>query len=448
MANLSTYLKKAKSAYHVTSYVAARLLEAGFEELDFKKPFNLEKGKAYFVSPYPTSLFAFRIPNNIIDGKMHIACAHTDSPCFKIKPCAQLDDKCNTLRVNTEPYGGMLKKTWFDRPLGLAGAIVLKSDNPYQPDTLYFDSGKPWFIIPSLAPHMDREIEEKKIDPQKEMMPLYATCGDGDKSITTMICRRAGVSEDDILDYDLNLYCTENPEIIGPELDYILASRIDNVVSVAALVEGIIGSDRTTSDPFDGVVLKTLENCTEGEADISMVALFDNEEVGSRTKQGADSGMLKWIIDRIFDTEIFSGISEDIAIAGSKMLSVDGAHAVHPNYADKADDTARAYIGKGVVVKTSASQRYVTDSTMIGIVSALCKENNIPFQKQANKSGTPGGQTLGPIESSYLPIPAADIGVPMLGMHSISETMSLEDYESLLKLSAIWLNGKKAEKEE
>ncbi len=322
-------------------------------------------------------------------------------------------------------------RTWFDRGLGVAGIVYVKGENPYAPKPVLFDSEKPWFVIPSLAPHMDREAETKKIDPQKELIPLFSLSKEDDgeegSSFISKIAEKLNVYADDILDFDLELYVCEEPVSCGSDDEFLLAPRIDNVASVAALVEGICAKDIKESSGRD-------------VNDISLIALFDNEEIGSRSKQGADSNIVNLIIDRIFESGLFKGFSKNTAILRGRILSVDGAHAQHPNYPEKADETTKAFLGKGIVLKSSASQRYVTDPEMGAVLLSLCSENGINIQRQANRSGAPGGQTLGPIISSYLPIPAADIGIPMLAMHSSKETMCVRDYEDLLKLSALWLH--------
>lgn len=441
MASLVDYLNSAKSSYHVVKYAENQLIEAGFTKLEFGKKFDIKKGGAYYCIPQPTMLYAFTIGQKVTSGKMHISCAHTDSPTFKIKPEPEMGARANAIRINTEPYGGSLKRTWFDRPLCVAGQVVVKAENAFMPTSILFDSIEPWFIIPSLAPHMDREIEEKKIDPQKELIPLFGISGENYVNrFIEKVAEKISVSKEDILDFDLELYVGEKSVFCGKEGELLLGSRIDNIASVAACVEGIIasriGEDNNSSAPKANDLLTELKSSDENE--ISLVALFDNEEIGSRTKQGADSMSLSWLIEKIFESECFKNISKLDALSDSKMLSMDGAHAVHPNYPEKADETTKAVLGNGIVLKTSASQRYVTDARMSAIVAGLCEECEIKYQKQANKSGTPGGQTLGPIESSYLPIMAADLGVPMLAMHSAKETMCINDYNELLKLSIVW----------
>ncbi len=429
MNELVDYLKNAKSPYHVTEYVKEKLEKAGFTELKSEEAFELSEGGKYYCRPYPRALFAFRIPERAEKVGIRIACAHTDSPTFRVKPSPECASSAGIRKINVEPYGGSLKRTWFDRPLGLAGMIYIKGENAFAPKPVLFDSGEPWFIIPSLAPHMDREIEEKKLDPQKELLPAYALAKEGenggDSSLLSRIAEKAGIGKEDILDFDLELYLCEEPVICGPDKEFLLSPRIDNIASVAALTEGIMGGGAADTSGEDST--------------ISMIALFDNEEIGSRTKQGADSGILNFVIDRIFESKLFGDISKNSAIMRSRILSVDGAHAQHPNYPEKADETARALLGKGIVLKNSASQRYVTDPEMGAILLALCSGNGIMVQRQANRSGAPGGQTLGPIISSYLPVPAADLGIPMLAMHSSNETMCLKDYEALEKLMKVWL---------
>ena len=421
---LTEYLNKGKSAYHIVETASAQLKNAGFTELDFSKPFELSENGAYYVTPFPTVLFAFRINERITDGRMHIACAHTDFPCFHVKPSAQLNST-EYIRINVEPYGGMLKKTWFDRPLGVCGQVILCSDNPYQPEEMLFDSEEPWFIIPSLAPHLDREIEKKELDIQKEMMPLFSLASDNkstDNLFLNAIADKLKVNISDILDFDLYLYLTEKSCPVGYNNTLLSAPRIDNIASCAALSESLIKG-------------------THKDADISMIALFNNEEIGSRSKQGADSALLSWLLEKIFESALIKQyeLNYKDSVTKSMLLSVDGAHGVHPNYTEKSDITSQAILGNGFVVKTSSSQRYVTDSRATAIIISLCKENNIDVQRQANRSGAPGGQTLGPIVSSYLPVLAADIGIPMLAMHSARELISSKDYSSLCNFLNIWL---------
>jgi len=304
---------------------------------------------------------------------------------------------------------------------------MLKSGDAFSPEEVIFDSESAWVYIPSLAPHMDREIEKKEVDVAKEMLPLISLDKIDENSFAEYIANKLSkdlkkeICKEDILSYDLNLYDVTRAEYAGINKEFLISQRIDNIASVAALTDSIIKSNP--------------------ENHISLIALFDNEEIGSRTKQGADSEILNLVIQRICESDYLKDANADYKdmLVNSMMLSVDGAHAVHPNYPEKADLTTTAVCGKGFVIKTSASQRYVSDSKMLAIIKAICEGNNIPYQVQANKSGTPGGQTLGPIASSYLPVPAADMGVPMLAMHSVREMMAERDFDSLLNFVELFL---------
>ena len=390
---LKQYLDRAVSPWHITIAVKERLKEAGFRQIFMKDLPAIERGR-YYVDMYGTGLIAFE--KN--EGPFHIAAAHTDYPCFKIKPQADLGSASGIMRFNAEPYGGMIKRTWFDRPLAMAGAVWTKGSDVLNPDMYLIDSSRPLFVIPSLAPHMDREIETKPIDVQKEMMPLYGL--EREVSVIDVIAECAGVNAEEILSYDINVYPAEEALVTGFDSEFIMSKGIDNIASVAALTESI---------------------CKEKERNYSpMICLFNNEEIGSSTKQGGDSGFLEEVLSRI--TDIYEG--------GSFILSADGAHAVHPAYPEKSDVTSKAIMGKGFVIKTSASQRYATDGYMTAVIRSICDEKDIPYQLFANRSGSPGGSTLGPIVSSHIPIHAADVGIPMLAMHSACELIAVFDYES------------------
>ncbi len=413
---LKEYLEQGVSPYHVVKTAKERLQAMGFRELqtgDMEVP---EAGKGYFISPYDSAFFAFRV--NPEKQGMRIALAHTDSPSFLVKPNPEMPEK-PYLRINVEPYGGMLKRTWFDRPLGIAGRVILKNEaDAFSPKEMYFDSESPWFVIPSLAPHLDHGIETEKIDEQKCLIPLY---GIGEKesiSFLGKIAEKLSVKEEDILTYSLYLYNTDPAEKVGVQEDFLLAPRIDNIASVAALTEALIHTEMP-------------------EVCLDLIACFDNEEIGSRSKQGADSELLKLVIEDLYRR---MGKTEQIIseYKDSMMLSVDGAHAVHPNFKEKSDVTAQVVPGGGVVLKSSASQRYVTDSKASAIIKGLCEKHKIPVQEQANRSGAPGGQTLGPIASSYLPVLAADIGIPMLAMHSARELAAGKDYDALYRLMTVF----------
>lgn len=399
---LNKYLNVAVSPWHICKAVKERLSEAGFAEVKISELKDIKEGK-YYIDIYGTGLIAF-IKNG---GPYHIATAHTDYPCFKIKPEADLGSSQGLMRVNAEPYGGMLKRTWFDRPLAMAGAVWVKGSNPFTPEMILADSEKPLFVIPSLAPHMDREIETKQIDVQREMMPVYGL--ESDKKVIQIVAEAAGTEPENILSWDMNIYPYGDAQVAGTDEKIVISRGIDNIASVAALTESI---------------------CEEKERSYSpMICLFNNEEIGSSTKQGGDSSLLTDVLSRL----------TDIYEEGNFIISADGAHAVHPAYPEKSDVTSKAVMGKGFVIKTSSSQRYATDGYMTALIKSICEEADIPCQVYANRSGMPGGSTLGPIVSSHVPVHAADVGIPMLAMHSACEMMALADYESLLDFMKIIL---------
>lgn len=397
---INDYLDRGVSPYHVIETVRERLNEAGFERADLSSIEGLVNGK-YYIDIYGTALIAFRTGG----GNVHIASAHSDYPCFRLKPSPDIGGEFG--RVNTEPYGGMLKHTWFDRPLGLAGAVWKKGKDAYSPVMTLVDSKRPVFVIPSLAPHMDRESGRRETDVQKEMMPIFST--DSSRSIISFIAELADANESDILSFDLNLYPCEKAETVGTDSSFILSRGLDNLASVFALTEAI-ASDR--------------------ERDYTPVmCIFNNEEIGSMTKQGGDSSLLKDVLDALCRNGIIGSIYSD----GNFLISADGAHSFHPNYPEKADITSRAYAGRGIVLKTSAAQRYATSGRLSAVIRGICEEKNIPLQIQANRSGNPGGSTLGPILSSHVSIHGADMGIPMLAMHSARETACLSDIEDFCR---------------
>lgn len=418
-------LNHGKSPIQVVEYSREYLENHGFVLCDDKEAFSMNPGEKYYIEPYPTMFVALTIGDEFTgeamtsDGEplIKMAMAHTDFPCFKLKSKPEYVTK-GYLMANVEPYGGMIKSTWFDRPLGLAGKVVLTSDKVYQPKVVTFDSKRPLFVIPSLAPHLDKDANKgHEYDMQTEMQPILGMLQEKcnkDGYLQEYLARELQVKVEEILSYDLFLYNMEEAISVGLDEEFVLSPRIDNLASVAALVEGIA-------------------SC-ENKKGISVAVCYDNEEIGSRSKQGADSTMLMQMLDRVADA---LHIAPDVwrrVMTNGFLLSVDGAHGVHPNYITKSDITNEVLLGKGPVIKTSASQRYLSDSQGTAVVMQLCKRHNIPYQVQVNRSGMPGGQTLGPIASSYLPWQGADLGVPMLAMHSANEMAFTADWDALCEL--------------
>lgn len=409
MEHLINLLSKGKTSFHLVDECKKIFTEMGFISPDTATDLSKLKPGKYIISPYSSMLIAFVMGDR--PKKLRIATAHTDFPMLKLK-CNPSISKKGYLQANIEPYGGLITGTWFDRPLGLAGKIVTKGQDAFNPQVHLFDSEKPIFIIPNLAPHLKKD-GKGDLDIQKEMLPIMGMEGfyqDGkipEDVLMSYIAEQISVSKDDILDYDLYLYVYQNPETVGINDEYLAAPRIDNISSVAAITEALCYGN-------------TNPDC------LSVGIFYDNEEIGSRSKQGADSSLVKDILSKLTG-------NMDIYKNGFN-LSLDVAHGTHPNYPEKNDITNDIPLGGGVVLKSSASQRYVTDSEAGAVIIAICREKDIMLQRQVNRSGMPGGQTLGPIMSSYLPLFSCDLGIPMLAMHSACELVNKKDYKELVKL--------------
>lgn len=409
------FLDKSVSPYHAVEECKKQLEESGFEELRLEERWEIKAGGKYYVSPYPSMAIAITV-GDLKAGEtvLRIGMAHTDQPMMKIKPNAEMTQK-KYMKLNAEKYGGLILNTWLDRPLGISGKVVLKSEQVFKPEVRFFDSKRPVLVIPNLAIHMNRDVNQGvALNPQTHMLPLFGLAGEemDEHYFTQYIAKELGVKAEDILDYDLFAYNYEKSQKVGVEEELLLAPRIDNLASVYALLEGI--------------------KCSDPKNNIHIAGFFDHEEVGSRSKQGADSSLLSMVIERIMEASHLDRQAFMQAIAGGFMLSVDGAHALHPNYAEKNDPTTMTLLGDGVVIKQSGTQRYLSDSEATGILMQLCEKNKIPFQKQINRSDVMGGQTLGPIANAYLPMMGEDLGICMLAMHSSMETASCADCEALV----------------
>lgn len=412
MKRLLELLKEGVTAAHTIDFVKNDLINAGYEELFLDKEWNLkEKGK-YYVNLYGTNGFAFAIGHSI--GKQpafRIAMAHSDYPNFQIKPNPVLKGK-HVSRLNVEIYGGMYQKSWLDRPLGIAGKVIVKGESLFAPETLLYKSDRPLAVIPSLAIHMDREINKKgALDVAKELVPLVSLSAEGDllKEIATSL----KVCTEDILDYDLFLFNLDQPVMVGLDASMLSAPRLDNLTSVSSILEALKQCDSVSGNTINAMMI------------------FDNEEVGSLSKQGADSELLSMLLEKIGYSIVGSGFKLCDVVANSFLLSVDVAHAHHPNYEEKSDMTNKAYMGQGFAIKRSVGQKYGTTAESAAVLKHLCSEKNIPYTIAINKTGIPGGSTLGPIVTSHLPFPCADIGMPILAMHSATELGAASDYEAL-----------------
>lgn len=417
MQQLIELLEYGVTAAHVVEYVKRELLQHSFQELNLESEWTLQENQGYYVNLYGTNCFAFRTGVRMNQtSSFRIAMAHSDYPCFQIKPSPMIDGK-HFAKLNVEIYGGMNQKSWLDRPLGIAGKVVVKGEAVFTPQTLLYKSSRPLCIIPSLAVHMDRELNKKGVtETAKELMPLTALSEGQD--VLAEVASDLGLEKENILDYDLYLYNMERPEIIGLDSSMLASPRLDNLTSVSAMITGIKKCDQVPENTVDAMMV------------------FDNEEVGSLSKQGADSDLLPMLIDKIGKAFCGDGFEKSGILAKSFLLSADVAHANHPNYEEKSDGNNRAYMGQGVSIKRSVGQKYGTTAESAAVIKQICKENNIPYTIAINKTGIPGGSTLGPIVTSHLPIPCADVGMPILAMHSATELGAVADYDALVRLVA------------
>lgn len=422
VARLLDFIDNSTSPYHTVKTGANELKAKGFTELFLEDVWALGEGD-YFVKVYDSALVAFHIGLNLRHS-MRIASAHTDFPAIRIKPNPLVDAK-GYGELNVETYGGLILNTWIDRPLSMAGAVVTRTDDPFRPDVHYVDVARPLLTIPNLAIHMNRQINEGvALDKQKHMLPLFMMCND---KINTDSEWREFLSElvkrpaEDILSYELTLYPVEGGTTFGRYDEFISSPRIDNLTSCVACLEGI----------FEAKAMDA-----EG---LRMVVLFDNEEVGSRTKQGGASTILSQLVERIYMATGHTKAECYADIAAGFMISADVAHGYHPNYPEKNDITNYPILNKGVVLKMASSQSYAGDAWAIATVKALCENDSIPYQIYVNRSNIPGGSTVGSITSAMLAMRTMDVGVPILAMHSARETMGADDQEALDNLMKAFL---------
>lgn len=417
---LLSFIKQSPSPFHTVQSSRKLLEKAGFREVVQTAAWDLVPGGKYFTEVYGSTLLAFKLGRKMVHGietSLRIAAAHTDFPCFRVKPAAGVS-KEGYGSLNIESYGGLILSTWQDRPLSLAGKVVFAGTDVFHPEVRIVDLARPLLLIPSLAIHMNRKVNEGvALNPQKDLLPLFQMMEEDEADrdfFLTALAYECGCRAEDILSYELSAYPIETGCTIGFAEEFISAPRLDNLTSVKACLDGILQGSLS-----DG---------------LQVVALFDNEEVGSRTKQGAGSAVLLQLLERIYAQQGWSHEALLQDIAAGFMLSVDVAHALHPNYADKNDPTNKPLLNGGVVLKQAASQSYAGDAEAVAVTAGLCKAKGIPYQHFVNRADAKGGSTLGSIASALVPIRTMDIGVPMLAMHSARETMGVKDQGAITQL--------------
>ncbi len=406
-------LEKGTSADRVTLEAAARLAAAGFEELSFQHIWRLEEEGKYYVKHHDTTLFAFTVKKKPgCKDRIHIGAAHTDFPCLRIKPNPDVSAGGYS-QVNVEVYGGAILNTWLDRPLSISGRVALASGDVMHPLMRYICVERTLGVIPNLAIHMNRDVNKGlELNKQTDLLPIFGLDKKGqEKRFLHFLAKELAAKPEDILDYELWAYCRQKPQYAGLEGELIVSPRLDNLTSVQALLTGLIESRHVGG--------------------INVVALFDHEEVGSRTKQGAGSLLLTSLLQRIMEAMGRTSAQISSSLYDAFLLSVDVAHGMHPNHMGKMDITNQPVLGKGLCIKEASAQSYATDCEAIAVVEQICRKEDIPYQKFANRSDVVGGGTLGAVASGLLPVRTVDIGVPLLAMHSAVETMGTEDMQAL-----------------
>lgn len=401
--DLIHFIAKSPSTFHAVRGIKAALLYAGFTEIREEDTWQIEKGGKYVVTRNGSALMAFTVPQEGAEA-FHITASHCDSPTFKIKEDPEIADG-PYVKLNVEGYGGMIMSTWLDRPLSVAGRLLV-TENGHLAEKLVAIDGT-MLVIPSVAIHMDRSVNQhKEWKVQKDMLPLYGMTG-AKTPFMDVIAAAAKVKAEDILAHDLTLYSRVPAAIWGEEREFISSPKLDDLQCAFACFRGF----------------------TQGQKEkyISVYALFDNEEVGSATSQGAGSTFLANTLERLARSLGYSYDETMAMIARSFMISADNAHSVHPNHPEYADPVNRPVINGGIVIKYSAAQKYATSAFSAAYFKKLCKDHDIPTQAFTNHSDNPGGSTLGNISNTVIAMPTVDIGLPQLAMHSSYETAGVKD---------------------
>ena len=401
--DLIHFIAKSPSTFHAVRGIKAALLYAGFTEIREEDTWQIEKGGKYVVTRNGSALMAFTVPQEGAEA-FHITASHCDSPTFKIKENPEIADG-PYVKLNVEGYGGMIMSTWLDRPLSVAGRLLV-TENGHLAEKLVAIDGT-MLVIPSVAIHMDRSVNQhKEWKVQKDMLPLYGMTG-VKTPFMHVIAAAATVKAEDILAHDLILYSRVPAAIWGEEREFISSPKLDDLQCAFACFRGF----------------------TQGQKEkyISVYALFDNEEVGSATSQGAGSTFLANTLERLSRSLGYSYDETMAMIARSFMISADNAHSVHPNHPEYADPVNRPVINGGIVIKYSAAQKYATNAFSAAYFKKLCKDHDIPTQTFTNHSDNPGGSTLGNISNTVIAMPTVDIGLPQLAMHSSYETAGVKD---------------------
>lgn len=413
-SDLLRFLDDSTCNFLAVDALRRKLEAAGFTELNMADAWTLTPGSRHYVVKNHSAIFAFIAGEGAPQEGYKIICAHSDSPGFRIKPNCEMVCSGNVLKLNTEVYGGPILYTWFDRPLSISGRVILRGESALRPETRLVKFNRPLLTIPHLAIHYNRAVNDgNPLSKQKDMLPVMAILADkaeGKDFILNLVASELGVAPEAILDYDLTLFDTTPACLFGVNNEFLSAGRIDDLEMTHCAVSALIDS------------------ASESQSMTRVMAIFDNEETGSGTKQGAASPILRNILERV---NIALGGNEETfcrAVANSFMVSADNGHAIHPNYESKQDPTNHPVLGAGPVIKINANCKYMTDAESAAVFRSVCEEAEVPVQVFVNHSDVAGGSTLGNILTSQLPLRGVDMGAPQWAMHSCRETPAVADH--------------------
>ena len=424
---LLSFLDASPVNFLAVKNIADTLTANGFRRVDPSQPLGeVKSGDRFFVTKNDSSVFAFRIGNKpIADAGFHMICAHCDSPTFRIKPNAEMLVEGGIVKLNTEVYGGPIMSTWFDRPLTLAGRVIVRGEDVMHPETLLLHIKRPLLQISNLAIHFNRQVNDGvALSKQKDVLPLLGQITSqleaGNLLMNVILEELNGSAADrkfcakDILDFDLYLADATPACTFGVHNEFISSGRLDDLSMCYAGLEALIASDTTDTT--------------------QILALFDNEETGSQTKQGAGSPFLSFMLKRIALAQSNTEEAYYQAVERAFMISADNAHAWHPNYPEKYDPTNHPMLGGGPVIKFNAAQKYASDAVSAAVFAGLCEKAGVPCQRFVNHSDVAGGSTLGNILASSIPLRGVDMGNAILAMHSCRETGSVADHVYCVKV--------------
>ena len=412
ISELTTFIEHAPTAFHAIDEIKMLLKKEGFQELKESEIWNLEPGEKYYVTRNNSSIIALKAGKDLENYSFHVTASHSDSPAFKLKENAEIEIAKKYTVLNTEGYGGMICSTWFDRPLSLAGRVMVKNGDRIE--TKLVKINRDLLMIPSLAIHMDRKVNEgRAINKQIDMLPVLSGSVKEPGEVKSLVAKELGVETTDIYGMDLFLYNRMEAVRWGSDGEFIGCPRLDDLQCAFTSLKGFLEA--------------------ENDKNINVYACFDNEEVGSGTKQGAASTFLYDVLWRA--NKALGNTEEEYyrAVAGSFMLSCDNAHAVHPNYKQKTDAANCVYMNDGIVVKSHAGQKYTSDAVSVAVFKMICEKAGVPVQFFANRSDEAGGSTLGNIAMAQVSMNTVDIGLPQLAMHSAYETAGVKDTEYMIK---------------